>query len=714
MVDRRKIAERRVNVMRAAAERWQNKIPEIVATAERLARGGPLAASDPARAASYVARENMKRALRYRGVGVERIIGPSEDLDDMPPTPSARTAGRPVARIVELVGGTRIGEGFATGFVVAPGLLMTNWHVFDSASDATGCGAHFGYEKNDSGLLESGIVFELDPRTFFLSSESLDIALVGIRRAATIGSGAVGDFGSVRLIPSIGKILVGQAISIIQHPDGRHKHWAVRENKLVAEPADADLFISYTTDTLPGSSGSPAFNKDWELIALHHSGVPRMQGHDIMTRFNTVWTPGMPDSVIDWVANEGARVSKIYNYLKGLTLRDAAQQSLLAALVSASTDPVLVGEVQPPGPSIAAPREPISAGSAVGERTTGALNVVVNGTANFFLAPDAARRLAGGGLSIAPGSTVPGALEKKLTFDPLYSQRPGYVPTFLPGFTVPPPSAPLGEVLKDGHQPIVLRYHHYSLVMHESRKLLMWAAANADYHTSKRWRAREDFGTDTWKPDPRIPVAAQIEDAEFYDPAKKFDRGHIVRRDDVAWGDDMTEEEFGNSDSFHWTNCTPQHEGFNRDQFGYHGLWGGLEHHITNEAGFLQNLLILFAGPVLAAGDPTRAFTPGIDVQVPMAFWKVLVAIEQVGHAAPRLRAYGFILDQTAAIQQFGWEGRFRAGIFTEQQVSLATITDRSRVTFDASLHQNDPLANAAPHERRGRALRTLEDVKLR
>jgi V8-like Glu-specific endopeptidase len=30
--------------------------------------------------------------------------------------------------------------------------------------------------------------------------------------------------------------------------------------------------VQYITDTLPGSSGSPVFNDDWRIVALHHSG----------------------------------------------------------------------------------------------------------------------------------------------------------------------------------------------------------------------------------------------------------------------------------------------------------------------------------------------------------------------------------------------------------------------------------------------------------
>ena len=32
--------------------------------------------------------------------------------------------------------------------------------------------------------------------------------------------------------------------------------------------------INYRTNTDPGSSGSPVFTMDWDLVALHHSGDP--------------------------------------------------------------------------------------------------------------------------------------------------------------------------------------------------------------------------------------------------------------------------------------------------------------------------------------------------------------------------------------------------------------------------------------------------------
>ena len=712
MVDRDVLIERKVAVMKDAAARWRAKAPEVARAAERLAAGGPVAAASPPRRIAYMARQAAKRMFRVTGIGIERMIGDTLDLDDVAPTVEAKTAGEPVARIVELYSGPRIGDGFATGFLVAPDLLLTNWHVFETRADARGCGAEFGFERNQSGQLQSGIVFEIDPSLFFLSDRGLDIALVGLKTVSAIGTGVPTTFGSVRLIPTLGKILVGHPVNIIQHPDGRHKHWGVRQNKLSAEPADPDLFMSYTTDTLPGSSGSPAFNVDWELVAVHHSGVPRLDANgNILTKTGTLWQKGMSDNVIDYVANEGARVSKIVNFLHSARMSDAREQALLTALVSGSTDPVLGGE-------LGAARALAGGGSASGESqlaaaSGGMMNVVVNGTANFYFggaaaAPPAER-------PYIPATVVPpatAALEKKIRFDPQYSKRPGYKPKFLASFDVPVPQAPAGEVVKQGNAQRIFQYHHYSLAMHADRRLAMWTAANVNYDPNTRWRSREEFGDDTWKPDPRLPIESQIEDVEFYDPAKKFDRGHLVRRDDVAWGETMEEEEFGNSDSFHWTNCTPQHEHFNRDMFQYNGLWGQVENHIAHEAGFLQNKLIVLAGPVLDANDPERDFGSGIKVKVPIVFWKVVVAVENFP-ANPALRAYGFLLDQTKAIDEHGWEARFRAGKFKEQQASLAESTNRSRVVFDQSLHDVDPLATD-PNESSGRSLRTLADIRLR
>ncbi len=66
---------------------------------------------------------------------------------------------------------------------------------------------------------------------------------------------------------------------IIGHPSGADQVMlSVADNQLL----DADeVRVHYRTPTMGGSSGSPVFNRSWELIAVHHSGstqMPRLHG----------------------------------------------------------------------------------------------------------------------------------------------------------------------------------------------------------------------------------------------------------------------------------------------------------------------------------------------------------------------------------------------------------------------------------------------------
>lgn len=60
-----------------------------------------------------------------------------------------------------------------------------------------------------------------------------------------------------------------QKIFVIGHPLGGTLSISLYDNLLL----DCnDTFVHYRSPTQPGSSGSPVFNADWELVALHHAG----------------------------------------------------------------------------------------------------------------------------------------------------------------------------------------------------------------------------------------------------------------------------------------------------------------------------------------------------------------------------------------------------------------------------------------------------------
>ena len=61
-----------------------------------------------------------------------------------------------------------------------------------------------------------------------------------------------------------------QRVAIIQHPGGFFKKISL-QNNFVAH-AD-DRLIQYYTSTEAGSSGSPVFNDDFEVVGLHHSWI---------------------------------------------------------------------------------------------------------------------------------------------------------------------------------------------------------------------------------------------------------------------------------------------------------------------------------------------------------------------------------------------------------------------------------------------------------
>jgi len=75
------------------------------------------------------------------------------------------------------------------------------------------------------------------------------------------------EWGSIRL--ARGNVQKGDRVIIVQHPGGGPKQIAFYHNVVVYA---GDKRVQYLTDTLPGSSGSPVFDNEWNVVALHHSG----------------------------------------------------------------------------------------------------------------------------------------------------------------------------------------------------------------------------------------------------------------------------------------------------------------------------------------------------------------------------------------------------------------------------------------------------------
>ena len=336
-----------VSVIKAARTRWDGSKEERDNVVAKMASAKPLETESAPRLKAYTERlltqvkasqrspdpgivADLETAVRTTGqvssqsdalpaaerAFLERIIGEAEEFLSVMFVKRAVVAAASVGRIV-----TRdTHRGFGTGFLIAPGILMTNQHVLRSAQEARAASVQFMFELEVDSREAPGHVFELEPDRLFYASADLDMAIVAVAPVALDGA-LLSDCGQLPLIGAEGKIRKGQPVNIVQHPLGGRKQVVFRESLLSALPQDDDHVAHYTGDTQPGSSGSPVFSDRWEVIALHHSGVPAVNGNgQIVTLDETVWNEETdPDGrTIKWVANEGIRISRIIRHLTAL------------------------------------------------------------------------------------------------------------------------------------------------------------------------------------------------------------------------------------------------------------------------------------------------------------------------------------------------------------------------------------------------------------
>lgn len=249
--------------------------------------------------------ENFNRLVQ------ERILG-QNDLMSVSYLEYGLSVSRSIGRILIRNNSKRL-VGYGTGFMVSPSLLLTNNHVLSNAQQAGFSLVEFNYQSGVGGQMLQSYTYELDPATFFLTDKLLDFSLVAVKDSSS-GKPLLETFGWNRLIEEEGKAILGEYVNIIQHPSGQPKQLALRENRLVDI---FDDFLHYQTDTAPGSSGSPVFNDQWEVVGLHHSGVPKKDEEGrILTTDNQVWNPELGEDKVAWEANEGIRISRIVKYVK--------------------------------------------------------------------------------------------------------------------------------------------------------------------------------------------------------------------------------------------------------------------------------------------------------------------------------------------------------------------------------------------------------------
>lgn len=635
--------------------------------------------------------ERLKEAESiFSTTAKERTLG-LNDLVDVNYLTRALRASKAVCRVIIRDQNFRE-RGSASGFKVSPTLLLTNHHVFRDAETAANSLIEFDFELDIQGNPKNTTRFQLSPERLFINNEALDYALVAINPAPVFGSGQLSNYGFLQMSNKIGKINRGEFATIIQHPSGQPKQIALRENEVINIENNQLL---YQSDTAPGSSGSPVFNDSWQVVALHTSGIPRTNAAgDWLLRDGSVATPADDDSEIDWIANAGTRASIIVNHILATVTNQRDREEFLQASIGispADTDDHLILANPLPGP-VANQLKP----AAVHHNNTQKTIYVPVTISLSMREPNRSSNIKATTTPVLlPTAGSVGSVEKMPFHDTNYETRIGYDPDFL-GIEVPMPkrinSRSLSKMANGEH---IIPYQNFSIINNKRRRMALLTASNIDASRAKkrpepgRIYTRAALGEmgpndrEEWFIDPRIPAEDQLSNQFYTSDRRSFDKGHIVRREDVNWGDSYEAVKIANGDTFHVTNCSPQVLGFNRSRSG--GIWGRLENSVLRQA--RTERYCVFSGPLLLADDPVFHGINNdkpIEVQIPRAYWKIIVARTPEGE----LQTFSFLLTQDLSRVAFEFDV---AEEFVPFRISVQELEERTiNIVFPRILKDAD------------------------
>jgi len=572
-----------------------------------------------------------------------------------------------------------------TGFVVGENLLMTNRHVAELF--ALGLGREeLSFRSGQRAAVD--FVRERDrpdTRQFSVAGVVMVHPYWDMALLATEGLGGVDP---LRLSVADPGDLRERTVVVIGYPALDQRSDVDLQNRifrgvfnvkrmqpgLLRDRADIDSFghavsaVTHDSSTLGGNSGSAVIDVETgTVVALHFAGIYLKANYAVPSR-----ELARDRRVVEAGVNFEAEVTEAGSLASDRFWRDA--------------DPSRGGGE---AAAVAAP-QPAAAPEALSWSIPLELTVQIRGAAAAS-SPDGAG---------APVARVTEALAEPFHDDD-FSTRRGYDAGFL-GTEVRLPRVRDGEQvlsrLDDGSPE--LRYEHFSVLLHKRRRLALLTASNVDAaparkrpepgrdYSRKGLTGLGDNDQEKWFTDPRVPAIHQLPDRFFTKDRGSFDKGHIVRREDVAWGRTYDEVRRANGDTFHVTNCSPQIARFNRSNLK--GVWGQLENLVLAQA--KSERYCLFAGPVLRDDDPIFR---GVDddgtvrVPIPRQFWKIVVARSDEG-----LGTFAFILDQDLSDTslEFAVDELWRT-----RMISLPELEQLTQlIEFPPELHASDQIGT--PH----------------
>ncbi|MGO8371118.1 trypsin-like peptidase domain-containing protein [Rhizobium ruizarguesonis] len=280
----------------------------------KLCNVGPVVAvqqqgdSHPAPDALVAAAREMAPA-RPSGAVLEGLVKPRLKIMDMERWRAGETSvSAQVCRID--VGATPKG----TGFLVGADLVLTNHHVLTSViagqEAASNVQCVFDFKRLGDGTVNQGRAVKLAadwlvaksppsqaesedrPDDALPKPDELDFALLRLAEAfgaKPVATAAAGPRNWVKLPGLQPPLPTGAPLIIVQHPNADPISLALDTNAVLGFNANGTR-VRYATNTENGSSGSPCFDFDWSIVALHHMGDPNWR--------NPTFNEGIPIGLI--------------------------------------------------------------------------------------------------------------------------------------------------------------------------------------------------------------------------------------------------------------------------------------------------------------------------------------------------------------------------------------------------------------------------------
>jgi endonuclease G, mitochondrial len=161
-----------------------------------------------------------------------------------------------------------------TGVLIAPGLVLTNYHVLSSHEGANlneiarSAQFEFGYvstpfgEANHTQVL---LAAENEPIVSASPISDLDYVLIRLSEKEEF---------NIKPVPlnATTPLTERSPLNILQHPEGTALKVSLSNNGVVKTDEQRGLVL-YVNPTKRGSSGSPCFDNNWKLVALHHKNL---------------------------------------------------------------------------------------------------------------------------------------------------------------------------------------------------------------------------------------------------------------------------------------------------------------------------------------------------------------------------------------------------------------------------------------------------------